>query len=60
MRGGEGPRGAAPLSLLFARLSAARDQMGVLECSLSQCTLEQVFILMACWSPRDLSTWGVA
>ena len=41
------PQHGAALSRIFAHLAAVRERCGVLECSLSQCTLEQVFILMA-------------
>ena len=41
------PRTTASLSAIFAHLALVRERCGVLECSLSQCTLEQVFLLMA-------------
>ena len=39
----------ADLSLahVFRKLDEARVRLGVLECSLTQCTLEQIFVLMA-------------
>ena len=41
------PTGCAALGEIFERLAAARARHGVLECSLSQTTLEQIFLLMA-------------
>ena len=38
-----------------AHVAAVRERAGVLECSLSQCTLEQVFILMASKRTRRAS-----
>ena len=37
----------ATLAAIFAHLAVVRERCGVLECSLSQCTLEQVFLMMA-------------
>ena len=41
------PQGSATLSRLFALLSELRSTHHVLECSVTQCTLEQIFIQMA-------------
>lgn len=41
------PFAAASLPNLMGRLALARDTHGVLECSVNQCTLEQIFLLMA-------------
>jgi len=41
------PSEAASLSVLFGRLAEAKEQLGVQECSVTQCTLEQIFIMMA-------------
>ena len=44
------------LSAIFEHLGRVRERAGVLECSLSQCTLEQVFLLMA--SKQQLRATG--
>ena len=41
------PTAASTLSSLFGHLSEAQAALGVSECSVTQCTLEQIFILMA-------------
>jgi len=41
------PQGAASLSQLFGLLSQLKAEYHVLECSVTQCTLEQIFIQMA-------------
>ena len=41
------PSGSANLSQLFGKLADAKDKYGVHECSVTQCTLEQIFLLMA-------------
>ena len=40
-------RPGSSLSDVFDHLGVVRERCGVLEASLSQCTLEQVFLLMA-------------
>merc|ERR1712196_52103 len=39
--------GGVTLSQIFDHLAVVKDRCGVLESSVSQCTLEQVFLLMA-------------
>jgi len=41
------PTAASSLSQLFAHLADARAELPVTECSVTQCTLEQIFITMA-------------
>jgi len=41
------PQASAKLSELFSLLSALKATHHVLECSVTQCTLEQIFIAMA-------------
>ena len=41
------PQGSAPLSQLFGLLAELKATHHVLECSVTQCTLEQIFIQMA-------------
>ena len=41
------PQRAASLSSIFGVLADARGEFGISECSVTQCTLEQIFILMA-------------
>jgi len=41
------PQDAATLSQLFGRVVEAREAMHVQECSVMQCTLEQIFLTMA-------------
>ena len=46
------PREDADLSRLFDHLAKARDELGASEVSVTQCTLEQIFLQMA--SKREL------
>ena len=46
------------LSAIFEHLAAVRERCGVLECSLSQCTLEQVFLKLA--SKKGVRAAGAA
>merc|ERR1712188_8215 len=39
------PKDSAPLSRLFGELAIARQQLNVQECSVTQTTLEQVFLM---------------
>ena len=41
------PTGASALSRLFGQLAEAQAGLHVSECSVTQCTLEQIFLLMA-------------
>ena len=41
------PQRGASLADIFAHLAVVRERCAVLELSLSQCTLEQIFLLMA-------------
>ena len=41
------PTGALALSHLFGKLAEAQAGLHVSECSVTQCTLEQIFLLMA-------------
>ena len=41
------PQRGASLSAIFAHLAVVKERLGISEVSLSQCTLEQIFLLMA-------------
>ena len=49
-------KGGTPLAGIFAHLEEVKRRCAVLECSLSQCTLEQIFLVMA--SKKEMREQG--